>query len=72
MMGLPLIECLSVEIPQTTGDSLIITILSSSVSERGREEKGEGASKEGEEEGGGGERHNMQESITPEWQQIGQ
>ena len=55
MMGLPLIECLSVEIPQTTGDSLIITILSSSVSERGREEKGEGGSKEGEEEGGEGE-----------------
>ena len=31
MMGLPLIECLSVEIPQTTDDSLIITILSGSV-----------------------------------------
>lgn len=60
MMGLPLIECLSVEIPQTTDDSLIITILSSSVlplteegRRKGREDRRKERRKEGRVKGGG-------------------
>ena len=61
MMGLPLIECLSVEIPQTTttSNSLIITILLSSVlplreegRRKGREDRRKERRKEGRVKGG--------------------